>query len=112
GCIVIERPWSLRKSSLFFLAQRHRSDCPLSAYTTLFRSEQQGYHLWTPFLKNMTGAEEHSDWKLMAMRRTIETRFSELCRLFNRSEERRVGNKSINRYRRSSRKKQHKQCMR
>ena len=31
----------------------------------------------------MTGAEEHNDWKLMAMRRTIETRFSELCRLFN-----------------------------
>ena len=45
--------------------------------------EQQGYHLWTPFSKNMTGAEEHNDCKLMAMRRTIETRFSELCRLFN-----------------------------
>ncbi|CAI3298787.1 IS982 family transposase [Enterococcus cecorum] len=45
--------------------------------------EQQGYHLWTLFCKNMTGAEEHNDWKLMAMRRTIETRFFELCRLFN-----------------------------
>ena len=31
----------------------------------------------------MTGAEEHDDWKVMAMRRTIETRFSELRRLFN-----------------------------
>ncbi|WP_421038888.1 IS982 family transposase [Streptococcus hyointestinalis] len=45
--------------------------------------EQQGYHLWTPFRKNMTGAEEHNNWKIMAMRRTIETRFSELCRLFD-----------------------------
>ncbi|HFI0420061.1 TPA: IS982 family transposase [Streptococcus suis] len=45
--------------------------------------EQQGYHLWTPFRKNMTGAEEHNDWKVLAMRRTIETRFSELCRLFD-----------------------------
>ncbi|TQE89294.1 IS982 family transposase [Streptococcus suis] len=45
--------------------------------------EQQGYHLWTPFRKNMTGAEEHNNWKVMVMRRTIETRFSELCRLFD-----------------------------
>lgn len=44
---------------------------------------QQGYHLWTPFRKNMIGAEEHNDWKLMAMRRTIETRFSELRHLFD-----------------------------
>ncbi|HEL2001938.1 TPA: IS982 family transposase [Streptococcus suis] len=41
--------------------------------------EQVGYHLWTPFRKNMTGA----NWKVMVMRRTIETRFSELCRLFD-----------------------------
>ena len=45
--------------------------------------EQEGYHLWTPFRQNMAGAEEHNDWKVMAMRRTIETRFSELCRLFD-----------------------------
>ncbi|RRA77598.1 IS982 family transposase, partial [Streptococcus agalactiae] len=45
--------------------------------------EQEGYHLWTPFRQNMVGAEEHNDWKVMAMRRTIETRFSELCRLFD-----------------------------
>lgn len=31
----------------------------------------------------MTGVEEHNNWKVMAMRRTIETRFSELCRLFD-----------------------------
>ena len=31
----------------------------------------------------MTGAEEHNNWKVMAMRRTVETRFSELCRLFD-----------------------------
>lgn len=36
-----------------------------------------------PFRKNMTGAEEHNNWKVMAMRRTIETHFSELCRLFD-----------------------------
>ena len=35
--------------------------------------EQQGYHLWTLFRKNMTGVEEHNNWKVMAMRRTIET---------------------------------------
>ncbi|CCW39185.1 putative transposase [Streptococcus agalactiae ILRI005] len=45
--------------------------------------EQEGYHLWTPFRQNMVSAEEHNDWKVMAMRRTIETRFSELCRLFD-----------------------------
>ncbi|MCK3958831.1 IS982 family transposase, partial [Streptococcus suis] len=45
--------------------------------------EQEGYHLWTPFRKNMTGSEEHNNWNVMVMRRTIETRFSELCRLFD-----------------------------
>ncbi|NQJ04255.1 IS982 family transposase [Streptococcus suis] len=45
--------------------------------------EQEGYHLWAPFRKNMTGSEEHNNWKVMAMRRTIETCFSELCRLFD-----------------------------
>ncbi|VGQ40117.1 IS4 family transposase [Streptococcus pyogenes] len=45
--------------------------------------KQEGYHLWTPFRKNMTGAEEHNNWKVMSKRRTIETRFSELCRLFD-----------------------------
>ena len=45
--------------------------------------EQKGYHLWTPLRQNMAGAKQHNHWKLMAMRRTIETRFSELCALFN-----------------------------
>ncbi|MBS8112782.1 IS982 family transposase, partial [Streptococcus suis] len=45
--------------------------------------EQQGYHLWTPFRQNMAGAKEHNNWKVMALRRTIETRFSELCRFFD-----------------------------
>lgn len=31
----------------------------------------------------MAGAEKHNDWKAMAMRRTMETRFSELCHLFD-----------------------------
>ena len=30
--------------------------------------EQQGYHLWTPFRKNMTETEEHNDWKVMSKR--------------------------------------------
>lgn len=30
----------------------------------------------------MAGTKQHSHWKLMAMRRSIETRFSELCSLF------------------------------
>jgi len=45
--------------------------------------EQKGYHLWTPLRQNMTGAKQHNHWKLMAMRKTIETRFSELCTLFD-----------------------------
>ncbi|MEQ9811132.1 transposase, partial [Streptococcus jiangjianxini] len=39
--------------------------------------------LWTPLRQNMDGANQHNHWQLMAMRRTIETRFSTLCRLFN-----------------------------
>ena len=31
----------------------------------------------------MVRAKQHNHWKLMAMRRTIETRFSELCALFD-----------------------------
>ncbi|MDV5972526.1 UNVERIFIED_CONTAM: IS982 family transposase [Streptococcus canis] len=45
--------------------------------------KQNGYHLWTPLRQNMEGAKQHNHWKLMAMRRTIETRFSELCSLFD-----------------------------
>ena len=45
--------------------------------------EQKGYHLWTPLRQNMAGAKRHNHWNLMAMRRTIETRFSELSALFD-----------------------------
>lgn len=45
--------------------------------------EQQGSHLWTPFRQNMIGIENHNNRQVMAMRRTIETHFSELCRLFD-----------------------------
>lgn len=45
--------------------------------------EQKGYHLWTPWRQNMEGVNEHNDWRLLALRRTIETRFSELCTLFD-----------------------------
>lgn len=40
--------------------------------------EQKEYHLWTPLHQNM----DHNNWKLLATRRTIETRFSKLCALF------------------------------
>ena len=31
----------------------------------------------------MAGVKQHNHWKLIAMRRTIETRFSELCAFFD-----------------------------
>ena len=43
---------------------------------------KRGYHLWTPWRQNMQGAAQHNSWELLAMRRIIETRFSELCSLF------------------------------
>lgn len=45
--------------------------------------KQKGYHPWTPLRQNMARANQHNHWKLMAMRRTIETRFSELCAFFD-----------------------------
>ena len=36
-----------------------------------------------PLRQNMARAKQHNHWKLMAMRRTIETRFSELCAFFD-----------------------------
>ncbi|HEN6000207.1 TPA: transposase, partial [Streptococcus agalactiae] len=45
--------------------------------------QQEGYHLWTPLRQNMVGAKQHNHWQLLVMRRTIETRFSELYSLFN-----------------------------
>ena len=43
----------------------------------------KGYHLWTLLRQNMARAKQHNHWKLMAMRRIIETRFSELCAFFD-----------------------------
>ena len=45
--------------------------------------KQKGYHLWTPLHQNMVRAKQYNHWKLMTMRRTIETRFSELCAFFD-----------------------------
>lgn len=42
---------------LGYLSSEHKKDL-----------EQQGYHLWTPFRKNMTETEEHNDWKVMSKR--------------------------------------------
>ena len=47
------------------------------------RLKQRGYHLWTPLRQNMGSANQHNNWRLLAMRRTIETRFSELWALFD-----------------------------
>lgn len=45
--------------------------------------EQGGYHLWTTVHQNITEIKEHNNCKEMAMRRTIESRFSELRHLFD-----------------------------
>lgn len=47
------------------------------------RLKQKGDHLWTPLRQNMKGASLHNNGRLLAMMRTIETRFSELCALFD-----------------------------
>ncbi len=47
------------------------------------RLEQKSYYLRTLLRQNMVGAEQHNHWQLLVMRRTIETRFSELCALFD-----------------------------
>ena len=47
------------------------------------RLKQRGYHLWTPLRQNMGSASQHNNGRLLAMRRTIETCFSELCALFD-----------------------------
>ena len=47
------------------------------------RLSQKGYHLWTPLRQNISGANHHNNWKLMAKRRTIETRFSVLSTEFD-----------------------------
>lgn len=39
--------------------------------------------LWTPLCSNMEGAEDHNNPDLLALRRTIETRFSVLCAEFD-----------------------------
>ena len=43
----------------------------------------KGYHLWTPLRQNMNWANHYNNWKLMAKRRTIETRFSVLSTEFD-----------------------------
>ncbi|CYU72052.1 transposase IS4 family protein [Streptococcus suis] len=46
--------------------------------------KQRGYHhLWTPLRQNMEGADKHNNWRLLAMRGSVETCFSELCTLFD-----------------------------
>lgn len=47
------------------------------------RLAQKWYQLWTPLRQNMSEAKHHDNWKLMAKRRTIETRFSVLCTEFD-----------------------------
>ena len=44
---------------------------------------QKGYCFWTPLRQNMPNAKKHNHWKLLAQRRTIETRFSTLCAIFD-----------------------------
>lgn len=59
------------------------ADLGYLSYELKEKLAQKGYHLWTPLRQNMAGANQHNNWKRLAMRRTIETRFSELCTLFD-----------------------------
>ena len=59
------------------------ADLAYLSYELREQLKQKGYHLWTPLRQKMVRAKQHNNWKLMAMRRrTIETRFSELCAFF------------------------------
>ena len=51
------------------------ADLAYLSYELREQLKQKGYHLWTPLRQNMVRAKQHNHWKLMAMRRTIETRF-------------------------------------
>lgn len=55
------------------------ADLAYLSYELREQLKLKGYHLWTPLRQNMARAKQHNHWELMAMRRTIETRFSELC---------------------------------
>ena len=59
------------------------ADLAYLSYEVREQLKQKGYHLWTPLRQNMVRTKQHNHWKLMAMRRTIETRFSELCAFFD-----------------------------
>ena len=59
------------------------ADLAYLSYEVREQLKQKGYHLWTPLRQNMVRAKQHNHWKLMAMRRTIETRFTELCAFFD-----------------------------
>ncbi len=45
--------------------------------------ENRGVTLWTPLRSNMDGARQHNNYDILAIRRTIETRFSMLCSEFD-----------------------------
>lgn len=45
--------------------------------------ERRGYHLWTPLRQNMEGTSQYNNWRLLAMRRTVETRFLNYVLLFD-----------------------------
>ena len=58
------------------------ADLAYLSYELREQLKQKGYHLWTPLRQNMARDKQHNHWKLMAMRRIIETRFSELLCFF------------------------------
>ena len=59
------------------------ADLVYLSYELREQLKQKDYHLWTPLRQNMVRAKQHNHWKLMTMRRTIETLFSELCAFFD-----------------------------
>lgn len=45
--------------------------------------ESRRVSLWTPLRSNMDGANQHNNYNILAIRRTIETKFSQLCSEFD-----------------------------
>ncbi|MDB8656600.1 IS982 family transposase, partial [Streptococcus anginosus] len=55
----------------------------VSLFVTIEQVFSKEWQTLATMRQNMEGASQHNNWRLLAMRRTIETRFSELCALFD-----------------------------
>ena len=90
GCLLERSRFNRRSRQLIWLVQiiRQAINTQISPNNIVIidsfpLSLCQPVRLWTPLRQKMVRAKQHNHWKLMAMRRTIETRFSELCAFFD-----------------------------